>query len=63
MKNEYDSIVNNYAKRIENEGYTHEESLCLAKLVARVRAINPVIGFYEFMDAIESFGFVPRNRE
>lgn len=63
MDIEFDSIVSEYAKKIESMGYTHDESLCLARWVAHVHTINPVIWFDELMDAVEAFGFTPRNKE
>lgn len=63
MEHGYDSIVAEYVKEFENIGYTHEDSLYLAKLAARVRTINPGIGFRELTLAIEALGFTPRNKE
>ena len=63
LENRCDSLVIGYIKALEDMGYTHEKSVTLAKFIAHVRTINPAIGFCELIDAMETLGFKPGDKE
>lgn len=53
-----DLSIEEYAKDFENLGYTHEESIELAKAAIRTVTINPEIDWDEIVDAFNNIPYV-----
>lgn len=51
-----DLSIEEYAKDFEKLGYTHEESIELAKAAIKPVTINPDIGWGEIVEAFNSIG-------
>lgn len=52
----YDLSIEEYVKDFENLGYTHEESIELAKAAIKPVTINPEIGWGEVVKAFNDIG-------
>ena len=51
-----DLSIEEYTKDFERLGYTHEESIELAKAAIKPVTINPEIGWNEIVDAFNAIG-------